>query len=96
MTEERNGMEEELNKGKALQTADQQADTLPPEWLADNKVNEVIFCQEVLRENPVVCYKGSFFTVDGRVSDEWSLKKQIYGRPGPGHQWNLKTKVKIH
>ena len=93
MTEERNGMEEELNKGKALQIADQQADALPPEWLADAKVNEVIFCQELLRENPMVCYKGSFFTVDGRVSEERSLKKQIYEKLKPWVTQGLSKKV---
>ena len=49
----------------------------PPEWLLESKVNEVAFCQELLQETPMICYKGSFFTVDGRIGDERDLKKQL-------------------
>lgn len=31
-------------------------------WYNDKKINEVVFCREFLREHPMICVKGSFFT----------------------------------
>ena len=64
-----------------------------PEWLFKEKVNEVKFCQELLSETPMVCCKGSFFNVDGRVSDERTLKKQIYEKLKPWVKQGLPKKV---
>jgi putative DNA primase/helicase len=50
---------------------------LPP-WYDGQRFNEVLFCAEFLKEHPMVCVNGSFFTVDGRVHDEEALKKEIY------------------
>ena len=49
-----------------------------PVWYDGKKVNEVLFCQEFLRVHPMVCVKGSFFTVDHRITDERELRKRIY------------------
>ena len=49
-----------------------------PEWYDGKRVNEVVFCREFLSEHPMICVKGSFFTVDGRITDEEGLRKQIY------------------
>ena len=49
-----------------------------PVWYDGKKVNEVLFCQEFLRVHPMVCVKGSFFSVDHRITDERELKKEIY------------------
>ena len=49
-----------------------------PEWYDGKKVDEVRFCGEFLSEHPMICVKGSFFTVDGRITDEEGLRKQIY------------------
>ena len=49
-----------------------------PEWYDGKKVNEILFSQEFLAEHPMVCVKGSFFTVDHRITDERELKKMIY------------------
>ena len=49
-----------------------------PVWYAGKKVNEVLFCQEFLRVHPMVCVKGSFFSVDHRITDERELRKRIY------------------
>ena len=51
-----------------------------PEWFDGKKVNEILFCQEFLEEHPMVCVKGSFFTVDKRITDERELKKLIYDK----------------
>ena len=52
--------------------------TKKPDWYDGKHVNEVLFCQEFLSEHPMICVKGSFFSVDGRISDEAALAKQIY------------------
>ena len=49
-----------------------------PVWYDGRKINEVAFCQAFLRERPMVCVKGSFFTVDHRITDERELRKRIY------------------
>lgn len=51
-----------------------------PEWVDGKKINEVLFCQEFLEEHPMVSVGGAFFTVEGLVSDENLLKKQIYDK----------------
>ena len=50
----------------------------PPRWMQDKHFNEVLFCEDFLAEYPMVCVGGSFFTVEGRVADEESIRKQIY------------------
>ena len=49
-----------------------------PVWYDGKKINEIAFCQEFLREHPMVCVKGSFFTVEHRITDERELRKKIY------------------
>lgn len=51
-----------------------------PEWVDGKKINEVLFCREFLEEHPMVSVGGAFFTVEGLVSDENLLKKQIYDK----------------
>ena len=50
----------------------------PPRWLQEKHFNEVLFCEDFLSAHPMVCVDGSFFTVEGRVADEESIRKQIY------------------
>ena len=49
-----------------------------PEWYDGKHVNEVKFCEEFLREHPMKSVNGTFFTVEGRVTDEDSLRREIY------------------
>ena len=50
----------------------------PPRWLQDKHFNEVLFCEDFLAEHPMVCVGGSFFTKNGRITDEESVRKEIY------------------
>lgn len=50
----------------------------PPRWMQDKHFNEVLFCEDFLAAYPMVCVSGSFFTADGRITDEESIRKQIY------------------
>ena len=54
--------------------------TTVPEWFDGKKINEVLFCQSFLETHPMKCIQGRFFTVDGLVDDEESLKMEIYDR----------------
>lgn len=49
-----------------------------PEWYDGKHVNEVKFCEEFLREHPMKSVNGTFFTVEGRVTDEDALRREIY------------------
>lgn len=51
-----------------------------PVWFDGKKINEAMFCEEFLREYPMVTVNGAFFTVNGRVHDENRMKKVIYDR----------------
>ena len=48
-----------------------------PDWLTeDYKLMEPVFCRTFLREHPMRCIRGRFYTVDGLVADESVLKKR--------------------
>ena len=49
-----------------------------PEWVDGKEIHEVLFCKEFLADHPMVSMGGTFFTVEGLVSDENLLKKEIY------------------
>ena len=56
-----------------------------PFWYDGKSVNEVGFCEDFLQQHPMVRVGGSFFTKDGRITDEESVRKEIYEmlRPFP-------------
>ena len=64
-----------------------------PEWVDGKKINEVLFCEDFLKEYPMVSLNGTFFTVDGLVSDENLLKKKIYDFLKPYVSTGLPKKV---
>lgn len=64
-----------------------------PEWMDDNKINEVLFCADFLDTHPMISINGAFFTVDGRITDENRLKKIIYDRIKPYVTTGIAKKV---
>ena len=56
-----------------------------PFWYDGKFLNEVGFCEDFLQKHPMVCVGGSFFTKNGRITDEESVRKEIYEmlRPFP-------------
>lgn len=54
-----------------------------PIWFDGKKINEVLLCEEFFREHPMLCIHDTFFTTEGRVSDETMLKKEILDRIKP-------------
>ena len=65
-----------------------------PDWLTeDYKLMEPEFCRTFLREHPMRCIRGRFYTVDGLVADESSLKKKIYEEISPWLETKIARKV---
>ena len=54
-----------------------------PIWYDGKKINEALFCEEFLQDHPMICIRDSFFTTEGRVTDETMLKKDILDRIKP-------------
>lgn len=49
-----------------------------PAWFEKKTLNEVIFCYEFLLNHPMVSVDGYFFTKNGIITDENTLKKMIF------------------
>ena len=64
-----------------------------PEWYDGKNVNEVKFCEEFLKTHPMKSVNGTFFTVEGRVTDEDALRREIYGELKPFFQTGLTKRV---
>lgn len=64
-----------------------------PDWFDGKKLNEVLFCEQFLERNPMKSINGTFFTVEGRISDENKLKKQIYDELKPYITSGISKKV---
>ena len=65
-----------------------------PDWLAeDYKLMEPVFCRTFLRDHPMRCIRGRFYTVDGLVADESSLKKKICEQISPWLETKIARKV---
>lgn len=62
-------------------------------WFDGKAINEVLFCEEFLRDYPMISVGGTFFTVNGLVNDEIRLQKEIYTRIKPYVTSNLSKKV---
>ena len=54
-----------------------------PVWYDGNHLDEVKFCAEFLREHPMICVRGTFYTADGPVGDEDEIRKQILDKIKP-------------
>ena len=54
---------------------------------------EPVFCRSFLREHPMRCIRGRFYTVDGLVADESGLKKEIYDQISPWLETKTARKV---
>lgn len=54
-----------------------------PAWFDGKKINEVLFCEEFVKDHPMLCIRDAFFTAEGQVTDETMLKKDILDRIKP-------------
>lgn len=74
---------------------DQRQDNLLdlPEWVDGKKIDEAAFCRSFLESHPMICVHGSFFTREGRVTDEEKLRREIYETVNPFITTGLAKKV---
>ena len=50
-----------------------------PIWLEEgHRINEAVFCETFMSTHKIIFCNGSFFTEDGRVTDEMPLRSMIY------------------
>ena len=54
-----------------------------PVWMNGKRVNEVLFCQEFLREQPLVWVHGCFYSMDGRIDSQDLLAHRVYEKLKP-------------
>ena len=52
-------------------------DQFPP-WYDGQSINEAAFCREFLASHKLIYTENSFFTTEGRMTDETPLKTEIY------------------
>ncbi len=64
-----------------------------PVWMDGDKIDEVLFCEEFRAEHPMRCIHESFFTVDGKVTDENRIKNAIYEKIKPYVRRGLSRKI---
>lgn len=64
-----------------------------PQWLKRGHLDEVEFCLHYLYQHNTVCVDGTFFTVEGRVTDESMMRKEIYDMLKPYVRSGLPRKV---
>ena len=49
-----------------------------PDWFTGRTINEPIFCREFLKKYRLAYTENSFFSVEGKVTDENALRAVIY------------------
>lgn len=49
-----------------------------PLWFDGTNINEALFCDEFLNSRKIIFADGTFFTPDGRVTDDLPLRGEIY------------------
>ncbi len=64
-----------------------------PEWYDGKNVNEVKFCEEFLKIHPMKSVNGTFFTVEGRVTGEDALRRELYEELKPFFQAGITKRV---
>ncbi len=64
-----------------------------PCWVTDRGISEIKFANEFLKTHEIRTVGSTFFTVDGRISDEDALRKEIFDRIQPYLENGLSKKV---
>jgi len=64
-----------------------------PEWFTGKTINEPIFCQEFLEKHHLAHTENSFFSPNGKVTDENNLRSAIYHLLEPFVVSSLSKKV---
>lgn len=54
-----------------------------PAWFTGKTINEPIFCREFLERHKLAYTENSFFTTEGRVTNEDAMRQTIYQQLEP-------------
>ena len=49
-----------------------------PIWFDGKSINEALFCEDFLSKHQIIFVDSAFFTPDGRVTDELTLRGEIF------------------
>ena len=64
-----------------------------PEWFTGKTINEPIFCREFLERHHLAYTENSFFTTEGRVTNEDAMRQTIYQQLEPFIVTGMSKKV---
>ena len=64
-----------------------------PEWFTGKTINEPVFCREFLEKHRLAYSENSFFSPNGKVTDENNLRSAIYHLLEPFVVSSLSKKV---
>ena len=64
-----------------------------PEWFTGKTINEPIFCREFLERHKLAYTENSFFTTEGRVTNEDAMRQTIYQQLEPFIVTGMSKKV---
>ena len=64
-----------------------------PEWFTGKTINEPIFCREFLERHRLAYTENSFFTTEGRVTNEDAMRQTIYQQLEPFIVTGMSKKV---
>ena len=53
-------------------------ETQKPQWLEGKRINEVAYADMLRMERPMIWTEGSFFDVEGRVTDESEIRQRMF------------------
>ena len=62
-------------------------------WFDGKKINEAIFCEEFLRDFPMLCINDTFFSTEGLVRNEGGIRREVYNRIKPYVTAGISKKV---
>jgi putative DNA primase/helicase len=82
------------NPGTEEETEDEIVDEMLPVWFDGKHLFETLFCHEYLADHPMICVNGSFFTTEGRITDEARIGKEMYDLLKPYVSTGAAKKVK--
>ena len=78
---------------QAIEATDSNEQQEAPIWLHRDTIDEVLFCEEFLSEHPMVHMNRKFFGADGWISDEGSIRSEIYQKLKPYIHTGLAKKM---
>ena len=78
---------------QAIEATDTNEQQEAPIWLHRDTIDEVLFCEEFLSEHPMVHMNRKFFGADGWISDEGSIRSEIYQKLKPYIHTGLAKKM---